>query len=195
MPEDWVCPMHPEVHSDKPGVCPRCGMTLVVHVPDRIEYPIRMEQSPGNLKPGSPVMLTFRVFDPQTGLPVNHFELVHEKSMHVFLVSENLKFFDHVPPELQPDGSFRLPLCLPYGGMYRVPADYYPFGSVPQLSAKTFFLEGQSEPPQIHASLIPSKSQNLTASLRLDPEQPIAGLETKLFYTLDPVTGLELYMG
>lgn len=25
----YACPMHPEVTSDKPGTCPRCGMTLV----------------------------------------------------------------------------------------------------------------------------------------------------------------------
>jgi hypothetical protein len=24
----WVCPMHPEVISDKPGACPKCGMDL-----------------------------------------------------------------------------------------------------------------------------------------------------------------------
>lgn len=25
----WTCPMHPEVVSDKPGTCPKCGMDLV----------------------------------------------------------------------------------------------------------------------------------------------------------------------
>jgi mercuric ion binding protein len=25
----YTCPMHPEVHSDKPGKCPECGMNLV----------------------------------------------------------------------------------------------------------------------------------------------------------------------
>lgn len=24
----YVCPMHPEVTSDKPGTCPKCGMDL-----------------------------------------------------------------------------------------------------------------------------------------------------------------------
>lgn len=26
----YTCPMHPEVISDKPGKCPKCGMNLVV---------------------------------------------------------------------------------------------------------------------------------------------------------------------
>jgi hypothetical protein len=25
----YTCPMHPEIQSDKPGSCPKCGMTLV----------------------------------------------------------------------------------------------------------------------------------------------------------------------
>jgi hypothetical protein len=25
----YTCPMHPEVRSDKPGDCPKCGMALV----------------------------------------------------------------------------------------------------------------------------------------------------------------------
>jgi len=28
-PKKYVCPMHPEVQSDNPGVCPKCGMALV----------------------------------------------------------------------------------------------------------------------------------------------------------------------
>jgi|WetSurMetagenome_2_1015567.scaffolds.fasta_scaffold1180485_2 hypothetical protein len=26
---EYTCPMHPEVQSDKPGSCPKCGMELV----------------------------------------------------------------------------------------------------------------------------------------------------------------------
>ncbi len=25
----WTCVMHPEIHAEKPGQCPKCGMTLV----------------------------------------------------------------------------------------------------------------------------------------------------------------------
>jgi len=28
--EKYKCPMHPEVTSDKPGSCPKCGMDLVL---------------------------------------------------------------------------------------------------------------------------------------------------------------------
>ncbi|HLK89264.1 MAG TPA: heavy metal translocating P-type ATPase [Polyangia bacterium] len=30
---DWICPMHPEVQSDRPGACPICGMALEPRLP------------------------------------------------------------------------------------------------------------------------------------------------------------------
>ena len=38
----WTCPMHPEVRSDKPGKCPKCGMDLV---------PAGSTKKPGGEKP------------------------------------------------------------------------------------------------------------------------------------------------
>lgn len=28
--QDYTCPMHPEIHQEKPGRCPKCGMKLVL---------------------------------------------------------------------------------------------------------------------------------------------------------------------
>jgi len=28
--EEYICPMHPKVHSKKRGKCPECGMGLVL---------------------------------------------------------------------------------------------------------------------------------------------------------------------
>src|SRR5689334_5828473 len=117
---DWVCPMDADVRSDKPGVCPRCGMKLVQNVPDRVEYPLELSHSPALLRPGLPVTITLRVVDPKTGKTTQSFQTVHEKLIHLFLVSENLEFFAHDHPVEQPDGCFTLTTTLPYGGMYRL---------------------------------------------------------------------------
>jgi hypothetical protein len=194
-PQDWACPMDPDVRSGKPGICPRCGMKLVLNVPERVEYRLVISHAPAALRPEEPVILTLRVLDPRTGVPVTHFELVHERLMHLFLVSENLQFFLHDHPALREDGSFQIHLRLPFSGMYRLLADFYPKGSVPQLALETLFAMGRSAPARLVTSLEPSASENLTATLRMEPEQPLAGLETRLFYSLSPSTGLEPYLG
>ena len=39
MSATWTCPMHPEVQSDQPGSCPKCGMAL-----ERADVPVRKTQ-------------------------------------------------------------------------------------------------------------------------------------------------------
>lgn len=193
--KDWVCPMDPDYRSNKPGICPRCGMTLVIDVPDRIEYPLEVSHLPELLQPGCDAVLTLRALDPVTGETAKRFQIVHEKLIHLFVVSENLEFFAHIHPVLQTDGSFLQEVRLPNSGMYRLLADFYPSGSVPQLATGTLFVTGKSAPAHLSPSLAPCKSTNLTAGLRIDPEQPIAGLETNLFFSLNPSAGLQLYLG
>src|SRR5476651_523522 len=38
-PVEYVCPMDPEVLSDRPGACPKCGMALEPRVPDLDDAP------------------------------------------------------------------------------------------------------------------------------------------------------------
>ncbi len=41
----YTCPMHPEVKSDRPGKCPKCGMTLVEEVMDHTSHHAHMGHS------------------------------------------------------------------------------------------------------------------------------------------------------
>ena len=36
-PTTYTCPMHPEIHADKPGKCPKCGMNLVKEKPKAVK--------------------------------------------------------------------------------------------------------------------------------------------------------------
>jgi len=38
--EYWTCTMHPQVHMDRPGACPICGMDLIKKVVDENEQPV-----------------------------------------------------------------------------------------------------------------------------------------------------------
>ena len=35
----WTCPMHPQIHADRPGACPICNMDLIKKVVDEKEEP------------------------------------------------------------------------------------------------------------------------------------------------------------
>ena len=96
--------------------------------------------------PGRDVTLEFRVLDPKTGRPVTHYEVIHEKLFHLFLVSQDLTYFSHEHPVLGADGWFRLKTRLPRPGTYRLLADFDPTGGTPQLAARTFSTAGWIAP-------------------------------------------------
>ena len=116
----YVCPMDPDVRSNKEGVCARCGMKLVAGLPDPVEYPMDLTVSPHKLVPGQKAKLDFVVRDPWKGRPVTNFQIVHEKLFHMFIVSQDLQFFVHDHPVFQPDGNFTYEYAFPQPGMYRV---------------------------------------------------------------------------
>src|SRR5450755_3529624 len=132
-PQDYVCPMDPDQRSDKPGTCKRCGMKLVLGIPDQVEFPMDLTTKPAIIQPEQKVQLKFTIRDPKTQTVVNHFELVHEKLFHMFIVSSDLTYFLHDHPVPQPDGTFLFDAVFPKPGMYRVVADVYPAGGTPQL--------------------------------------------------------------
>jgi hypothetical protein len=192
--------MDRDVRSSTPGKCPRCGMTLVANLPEPIEYPVDLQVQPPQIPSGQPVTLEFRITTPETGQPVKQFEIVHEKLFHLFLISQDLQFFAHLHPELDSDGVFRLRTTLPNPGTYRLLADFYPVGGTPQLTPKTITTAGYETPldaaiPRLAADLAEQHAANLTAELRLDPPQPLAGKKTMLFLHLTPADGLEPYIG
>jgi len=195
-PLDYVCPMHPDVRSAGPGKCPRCGMGLVLGVPDPVEYPLELTLNPRTPKPLHRVDLVFRVKDPRTGAPVNRFEVIHEKLFHMFIVSQDLDFFLHDHPVMAEDGTFRYQASLPKPGMYRLLGDYYPTGGTPQLTAKTIFVPGGSwQPRHPDPDLSAKHTENMDVELTMEPPVPLAGFKTMLFFRLKPAEGLEPYLG
>jgi len=186
--------MDQDIHLDQPGKCPRCGMTLVLKVPERAEYPLILKVEPATIRPGQDANLILRIFDP-AGNPVRRFETVHEKLIHLFVVSEDLEFFAHVHPVHREDGSFALSMRLPTSGMYRLLADFYPADSVPQLALETFYVQGPARSAHLNPSLTAQRGANLTAAFRLEPNPVMAGLLSRIYYNLEPSAGLEKYLG
>jgi len=199
-PLDYVCPMDKDVRSDKPGKCPRCGMTLVLGIPDDSEFPLHLDITPHVFKAGQKVQLAFHAIDPHTGKVATKFEIVHDKFFHMFIASQDLKYFVHDHPVPHPDGTFLYEEVFPKPGMYRIVGDFYPSGATPQLVANTVIVPGAPgetvplEPAALKPELGVSHCENLDVELVTDPPQPIAGMKTLLFFKLKPADGLEQYL-
>jgi len=193
----YVCPMDPDIRSNEPGVCPRCGMTLVAGIPDyTAEYRVDLKVTPRAPKPGETAKLDFTVFDPYRNRPVKNFQVVHEKLYHLFVVSQGLEYFLHDHPTPNPDGTFTLNTVFPKAGMYRLLSDIYPTGGTPQLIAKTVFVPGTPpEPVAIPVDFSPKDTENMHVELASDPGQPVAGLKTILKCHVGPVDGFEQLLG
>jgi hypothetical protein len=195
-PLDYVCPMDPDVRSAGSGKCSRCGMSLVLGIPDPVEYPLDLTLNPRTPRPRERVELLFRIKDPKTGALVNRFEVVHEKLFHMFIVSQDLDFFLHDHPVMSEDGTFRYQGSLPKAGMYRLLADCYPTRGTPQLTAKTIFVPGgELQPAHPEPDLAAKHTENMQVELTSEPRVPLAGFKTMLFFHLKPAEGLEQYLG
>jgi len=191
----YICPMDPDVRSNSPGVCSRCGMKLRDGVPDPVEYHMDLSVTPAPTV-GQKVRLAFSVHDPWKDRLVKNFQIVHEKLFHMFVVSQDLQFFLHDHPVFHPDGDFVYDLAFPKPGMYRVLGDFYPDGATPQLNAKTVIVPG---PPPATVSLTRDYStqdgENMQVELTTDPPEAIAAQKTLMYFRVKPSDGLEKYVG
>ncbi len=90
--------MDPDVRSNQPGNCRRCGMKLREGIPEPVEFHMDLALTPRAVKPNQTEQLKFSVHDPWKDRPVKDFQIVHEKLFHMFVVSQDLQFFVHDHP-------------------------------------------------------------------------------------------------
>lgn len=192
----YQCPMDPDVRSSVAGVCSRCGMKLRAGIPEPIEFPMELTLQPRVVRPKERVQLQFKVLDPENGKLIEHFQIVHEKLFHMFVISQDLQYFLHDHPTLDSEGTFNYEIAFPRPGLYRILGDLYPDGATPQLIAKTVILPGGSQStPSLNRDYSTKDAGNMQVSLETDPTQPIAGSKIMLTFKLDPAEGLEKYIG
>ena len=204
----WFCPMHPEVTGAEPGRCRKCGMVLVVGDPfDTREYSVELTSAPAAVKAGQPVTLFFTVRHPGTGALITTYELVHEKRYHLFVVSSDMEFFEHIHPEQQPDGRWSIEVTLPKPGDYHVLSDFLPTGGSPQFIGRTIETAGftgdlSSQAPHLQPDTLFTKTVgSMIAHLELEPATLVEGQYGHLMFTLSdaktgrPVTDLQPYLG
>jgi Heavy metal binding domain len=196
----YMCPMHPDYTSDNEGKCPRCGMNLVLATPfDMRDYRLEFQTVPPVVKAGEKIVLLFKVFHPGTGKPIQKFELVHDRLYHLFVISQDMKDFQHIHPEQRADGTWAIEVTLPRPGYYKVLSDFLPSGGSSQFIARPLVTAGYT------GDLIASSAHlepdgdltktvdDITAEVTYDPKRFVAGLYGHLtFHLSDAATGLPI---
>jgi hypothetical protein len=202
----YTCPMHAEVKSDKPGECPECGMalepvSLAASAPG--SFVMKFSFSP-NAQPGKLVSLSLTPTEPaKTGEPVP-LDVVHEKKIHLILTSKDLSWFDHVHPELDASGAYKLDYAFPKAGTYFLFADYKPALGT-HITDTASIMVGTGQPTQIAytKTKLTSQADELELALNQPNASPgfAAGTPFELTATVRlngteiPPTMLDDYLG
>ncbi|MBW3634989.1 MAG: hypothetical protein KY445_00815 [Armatimonadetes bacterium] len=112
--------------------------------------------SPGEIPVGKPATWTLQINDAKTGAPVKDFSVVHDKLMHLIVVSRDLSWFNHIHPEYKGNGTFKVTTTLPRAGAYKLYADYTPKGKTQEVAPHEFSTAGTA-PGATNVSLTPDK--------------------------------------
>jgi hypothetical protein len=185
------CPMHPNVRSPLPGKCPVCSMDLVPIPPPRVgQYRLEVTAGPAAAGRGER-SYRFRVRDPRSSAIVESFTEVHERLLHLFVISRDLRFFAHEHP-VRAGSAFELSLDL-RPGAYMLIADFLPTGGFPQMIHHAVVTPGYSRSPFLpEVELDEDVSDKTTDGLRvhLSIEGLAVGKEAALrFQFSDAATG------
>lgn len=161
-----------------------------------------LKVSPAVVRAGESAALSFTVRD-SAGEVVRSLPLVHEKPMHLIVVSRDLSVFAHLHPEPQPDGSYLATHTFPEGGAYKLYADYTPQGASQIVDSFELRVEGH-EPSgsSLEAEALPAVKSVDGLRVTMSAPAPLrADEETMLSFSLsdtrtgEPVTDLEPYLG
>ncbi|AYA78379.1 hypothetical protein DOE78_02685 [Bacillus sp. Y1] len=136
------------------------------------------------------------------GESVDHFEVNHEKLLHLILVSKDLSYFNHIHPEYKGDGVFEVKNKFPAGGEYRMVADFKPTNGSSMSKMAWETVEGDTAQP-IAVTVdenLEKTAEGMNVALSIEPGLA-AGEERTMKFTLTegdkklPVTDLEPYLG
>ncbi len=197
--DTYQCPMKCEgakVYAE-PGSCPKCGMDVVKRGAE-LKVRMKVALSPSVLLPGKTVRLTLSPVLRSDGSLVKELEIVHEKPLHLFLLAQDLSWFQHQHPLVQADGSYALDIAFPFPGNYVGIADFKPKGEEGEVAFLPIQVAGKPPPPKPLTLSRQWKEDGYVVGLTL-PKGVKSGAGTSLKFKLleqgKAVSGLDPYLG
>lgn len=198
----YSCPMHPEVTSTSPGKCSKCGMTLehTDQAGNNRKYRMDFVAAPAQIEAGKPTALSFTPKDEADANAMIPLEVVHEKKMHLIIVSKDLSYFSHEHPEYRADGQYVWEHAFPTGGEYLLFQDFMPKGASHQLSRIPVKVVGQQrQAVKYTAENLVWKEDDYQVTLGFDKlplqsKQPVV-VKITVSKAGQPITNLDNYLG
>lgn len=183
---------------------------------------LEFRTQPAEIVAGVPTIWTLKVFNANTDKPVREFDVVHDKLLHLIVVSKDLSWFNHIHPDYRDRGLFIIRPTVPRAGLYKLYADYTPKGGANEVAQEEFSVEGANRLP-LTPSLVPDRMKDGWMTKRVTAKSPdddpdprtgasyevalmpmpaklVAGQDAMLHFQVrdaqgKPITDLEPYMG
>ena len=189
--------------------CERQTAEVLLGQPAR-PYHMELRLEPAVPRAGHETQLRFRLLDTAGGQALGPLQILHERALHTFIVSRDLRVFAHTHhedffPLTAQDldaASFRFPHVFPWAGEYMIVSEftYKDRSWVKQFRVR---VDG-AQAAEGEAAAEPELSRDKAfgpyrVSLRTSPDPPLAGHEVELVCVFSrggtPVSDMGLYLG
>lgn len=149
----------------------------------------------------TPIRLTFAIKD-FFGRNTSALEIVHEKPIHLMIVSADLAEFCHIHPMLSAGDVFSVTHVFPHGGDYRAFADFTPVGGQNRIESFSLKVQGPGRAAIPIDPNAPWTGSSGSVQMTLASEKPLrTGEDIGLYVTLRdtqtgaPIHDLQRYLG
>lgn len=188
----------PEEHAEAGGHAHEESAEPAGHVPGGLQISqdgYRLRPVTTTIEPGERHDFAFHVLGPD-GEPVTAYQVAHEKRLHLIVAPRDLGGFQHLHPELAPDGTWTVPLTLPEPGTYRMYADFAAEGGPAMTLGADLTAPGDFRPDPFPETSRTSEVDGYTVTLQgeMNPGQP-SPLSITVSRDGEPVGDLEPYLG
>jgi hypothetical protein len=90
-------------------------------------FSVSLKYNPTIPEAGQPTLITIKITENQSDKRIKEFDLLHEKLMHVIIVSEDLSYFSHIHPIFdEKERKFTISHVFPETGKYKIWVDFKP---------------------------------------------------------------------
>jgi Cupredoxin-like domain len=170
-------------------------------IDEQTESKVEFATNPVEVKKDEQTELSFTVKN-DNGETVKDLKIVHEKPMHLLVVSADLSEFYHLHPEPQADGSFKVPFAFANGGKYKLYADLTTNNG--KQTVKSFDLDVKGELGETEKLTVDTILEQRIGGIRVEMKPDgefIAGKEILSNFlvtdilTKKPSTDLQNYLG